>query len=225
MLTIPRQSQPEPSSPANAKLAPNLQTTRVYVQSGDTTMLDTHQWFAHAFFKDAEHANAAVRALLDAHFHSEHIGVLMVRGPEVEELPMRHKTFVPQGAAVGALFGAAAGALTLSGIGVLAVGPLFAALQGAAAGSAMGTLAGTLGGLGFWRDEVDFPSDAFQTGAVLVGVVTNLGRTNDARRVLASVGAERTYLSTKAEAADAVREQAQAAGTQRKQSMDSRSQP
>jgi len=188
-------------------------------------MLDSHQWFAHAFFKDAEHANAAVRALLDGHFHSENIGVLMVRGPEVEELPMRHKTFVPQGAAFGALVGAAAGALTLSGIGVLAVGPLFAALQGAAAGSAVGTLAGTLGGLGFWRDEVNFPADAFQTGAVLVGVVTNLGRTNEARRVLASVGAEQTYLSTKAEAEEAVREQSKGSMAQRKHALDSRSQP
>ena len=171
-------------------------------------MLDSDQWFAHAFYKGPEEAQAAVQALLDAHFHTEHVGVLLKRGPSVEELPMHHKTFVPQGAVLGALFGAAAGALTLSGIGVLAAGPLLVALQGAATGTAIGTLAGTLGGLGFWRDEIDFPADAFESGAVLVGVVTNLGRTNEARRVLASAGAEQTYLSTKAEAVDAVEERA-----------------
>jgi hypothetical protein len=172
-------------------------------------MMDSDQWFAHAFFKDAEHANAAVGALLDGHFHTEDIGVLMMGGSGVEELPMRHKTFMPHGAVLGALVGAAAGALTLSGIGVLAAGPVFIALQGAAAGTAVGTLAGTLGGLGFWRDEVNFPADAFQKGAVLVGVVTNLERTNEARRVLASVGADTTHLSTKAEAAESVRAQAE----------------
>jgi hypothetical protein len=171
-------------------------------------MLDSEQWFAHAFYKDREHASDAVRRLLDAHFHTEAIGVLMVRGSEIEDLPMRHKTFVPHGAVVGALVGAAAGALTLSGIGVVAAGPLWIALQGAAAGGAMGTLAGTLGGLGFWRDEVNFPADAFEAGGVLVGVVTNLERSNEARRVLASAGAEKTYLSTKAEAIESARGEA-----------------
>jgi hypothetical protein len=172
-------------------------------------MLDADQWFAHAFFKDAAHADDAVRKLLDADFDADHIGVLMVRGQDVQELPMRHKTMVPHGAVLGALVGAAAGALTLSGIGVVAAGPLLVALQGAAAGTAMGTLAGTLGGLGFWREEVDFPADAFEAGAVLVGVVTNLGRGNEARRLLASAGAEKTYLSTKAEAVQAAQEKGQ----------------
>jgi hypothetical protein len=164
-------------------------------------MLDSGLCFAHALFNDRDHANAAVQSLLDDHFHGDDIGVLMVGASGVEELPLHHKTFVPHGAVLGALVGAAAGALTLSGIGVVAAGPLFVALQGAAAGSAVGTLTGTLGGLGFWRDEVDFPSDAFEKGAVLVGVVTNHERTDNARRILAANGAEATFVSTKAKAA------------------------
>jgi hypothetical protein len=163
-------------------------------------MLNADQWFAHAFYRDAERADAAVRALLDAHFASDAIGVLMVHGEEVEELPMRHKTFVPHGVALGALLGAAAGAVTMSGIGLLAAGPLLLALQGAAAGTAIGSLGGALGGLGFWRDEVDFPSHAFHNGAVLVGVVANVERLEEAQRVLESAGADATYVSTKAEA-------------------------
>jgi hypothetical protein len=170
-------------------------------------MVDGTQWFAHAFFKDAEHAGNATDDLLEAHFPTESIGVLMVRGDEVEELPMRHKTFVPHGVALGALVGAAAGAVTMSGIGILAAGPLLVALQGAAAGTAIGSLGGALGGLGFWRDEVNFPTDAFESGAVLVGVVTNIERVDDARRVLELAGATETYVATKAEASERALEQ------------------
>jgi hypothetical protein len=176
-------------------------------------MLDSDLCFAHALFNDRDHAKAAVQSLLDDHFHADDIGVLMARGSEVEELPLHHKTLVPHGAVLGALVGAAAGALTLSGIGVVAAGPLFVALQGAAAGTAVGTLTGTLGGLGFWRDEVNFPSDAFEKGAVLIGVVTNLERTDAARRILAANGAEATFVSTKAKAAAEMRDRAQAKAT------------
>jgi hypothetical protein len=170
-------------------------------------MLNADQWFAYAFFKDAEHASTAVRQLIDAHFPSDEIGVLMARGDTVEELPMVHKTFVPHGVALGALLGAAAGAVTMSGIGMLASGPLLMALQGAAAGTAMGSLGGALGGLGFWRDEVDFPSDAFTQGAVLVGIVTNQERIDHARRILTESGAEETYVATKAEAGERIKAQ------------------
>ncbi|MET0389329.1 MAG: hypothetical protein ABW321_25370 [Polyangiales bacterium] len=169
-------------------------------------MLNADQWFAHGFFKDAEHASKAVHQLLEAHFTSDSIGVLMVRGDDVEELPIKHKTFVPHGVALGAVLGAAAGAVTMSGIGLLASGPLLLALQGAAAGTAMGSLGGALGGLGFWRDEVDFPADAFTQGAVLVGVVTNKERLDHAGRVLRDAGADQTYVSTKAEASERVLE-------------------
>lgn len=171
-------------------------------------MLNADQWFAHAFFRDGERASEAVRQLLEAHFGSDAIGVLMMRGDEVHELPMKHKTFVPHGVALGAVLGAAAGAATMSGIGLLAAGPLLLALQGAAAGTAIGSVGGALGGLGFWRDEVDFPSDAFVNGAVLVGVVTNPGRLDDARKVLAAAGADETYVSTKQEASKEVSQRA-----------------
>jgi hypothetical protein len=166
-------------------------------------MLDENQRFAHAVFKDAEHASAAVHQLMESHFATEQIAVLMVRGPEVQELPLKHKTFVPHGVALGAIVGAAAGALTLTGLGIVAAGPILIALQGAAAGTAVGSLGGALGGLGFWRDEVDFPSDAFASGAVLVGVVTNAERVDDARAALTSVGAGETYVSTKEQATEA----------------------
>ena len=172
-------------------------------------MLDADQWFAHAFYRDAERAHDAVRQLLDAHFPSDAIGVLMMSGEEVQELPMKHKTFVPHGVALGALLGAAAGAVTMSGIGLLATGPILLALQGAAAGTAIGSVGGALGGLGFWRDEVDFPSDAFENGAVLVGVVANSERLDEARRVLSSAGAESTHVSTKQEATQQVQDRAQ----------------
>lgn len=167
-------------------------------------MLDADQWFAHAFFADADQASNAIDDLIEAHFPTDSVGVLMVRDNEVEELPMRHKTFMPHGVALGALVGAAAGAATMAGIGLIATGPLLLALQGAAAGTAIGSLGGALGGLGFWRDEVNFPTDAFNNGAVLVGVVANIERVDEARRVLTDAGADETYVATKAEASERV---------------------
>lgn len=164
-------------------------------------MLDAvDTWFAHALFTDTQHAADAVRLLLAASFPTDTISVLMVHGHDVEELPLQHKTFVPHGVALGALLGAAAGALTMSGIGLLAAGPVLMALQGAAAGTALGSVGGALGGLGFWRDEIDFPADAFENGAVLVGAVTDPTRIDAARAALCAAGASETHVATKAEA-------------------------
>ncbi|MET0384625.1 MAG: hypothetical protein ABW321_01640 [Polyangiales bacterium] len=171
-------------------------------------MLDAGSWFAYAVFKDNLRATGAVHALLEGHFTSDAVGVLLVHEEEVEELLLQHKTAVPRGIALGMILGAAMGAVTMSSIGVLAVGvtPVLLAWQGAAAGGAMGSLGGALGGLGFWRDEIDFPAHAFTQGTVLVGVVTNVERLDHARRVLTGAGAEDTHVSTRAEAGQRARE-------------------
>lgn len=169
-------------------------------------MLHADSWFAHAVFRDTVRAAGAVRALLEGHFTSDAVGVLMLHDDDVEELQLQHKTFVPHGIALGVLIGAAVGAVTISSIGMLAVGPALLAWQGAAAGGAIGSVGGALGGLGFWRDEVDFPAYAFAQGAVLVGVVANVERLDHARRVLTTAGAEHTHVSTRAEAGERARE-------------------
>jgi len=44
-----------------------------------SAMLDSDQWFAHAFYKDSQQASHAVRKLLDAQFEADHVAVLMAR--------------------------------------------------------------------------------------------------------------------------------------------------
>jgi hypothetical protein len=143
-----------------------------------------------------------VDALVNANFSPRSVGALVANErQEVKELMVERKTIVGSGAALGVILGAALGVLTLAGVGLISLGSPGEALQGAAAGAALGFFAGALGGLGYWTHVIDFPDDAFRTGAVLVGVVTHSGRVEEARRVLTSVGADRTHACSKDTAA------------------------
>lgn len=155
--------------------------------------------FVHAVFNTELRAARAVQELVNAKFPTEGISALMVNRSGVEELEVSHKTAMGPGAALGAVFGAVGGALAVTG-GLVLAGPVFLALEGVLAGGALGTVAGTLGGLGFWKDEVDFPKHAFENGAVLIGVNTEDGRIEDARTALKSAGATEIRMTSKPEA-------------------------
>jgi hypothetical protein len=160
--------------------------------------------FVHAFYRDESSATTAVGQLLEAGFTTGDIGALLGQGPDAKELPLEHKTGLATGALLGGVLGAVGGgtvALT-GGFALLALGPLFALFQGALAGGAAGSLAGTLGGLAFWKDEIDFPKRAFESGGVLLGVTTNDARVDLAREVLRHAGAETSYVSASREAID-----------------------
>lgn len=156
--------------------------------------------FVHAFFLRERDAIAAIENLIGARFASSDISVLMQHADKVEELQMAHRTGMGAGAALGGVLGAVGGAVMVAGGGVLVAGPLLLALEGAIAGGALGTLAGTLGGLGFWQEEVDFPDEAFRDGAVMIGVSTAEGRIGNAEHALKEAGADEVYRSTKDDA-------------------------
>ena len=168
-------------------------------------MLSGNQSFAYAFFEDEATAAAAVRSLLSADFASEHIGALMLDESGVSELPMKHKTGIAPGTILGALLGTAVG-LTLPGLGLVALGGAFTLAEAAAAGGVTGAFAGILGGMGIWRDEYDFPSDAFARGGVLVGVLTSAGRAPAATEALRRAGAGETSVATRDDAEHALLE-------------------
>jgi len=156
--------------------------------------------FVHAVFKDEPHAAKAVQELVNAKFSSTDISALMChRGGAVEELEVGHKTAMKSGAAVGAVLGGVGGALAVTG-GLVLAGPLFLALEGLVAGGALGTVAGTLGGLGFWKEEIEFPKNAFEDGAVLIGASVNEGRAEEASAALKRAGATEILQSTQEEA-------------------------
>lgn len=158
-------------------------------------MLTGEQSFAYAFFSDEASAAKAVQSLIDTGYATDHVGALMLGKSGVEDLPLNHKTAVGPGAAIGAVLGAAIGAVALPAVGLVAFGAL-----SAAAGGLTGTIAGSLGGLGLWKDEVDFPKAAFQRGDVLVGTLTAPERAEEARTVLSRAGGHDPTLSTHAEA-------------------------
>jgi hypothetical protein len=148
--------------------------------------------FVHALYRDEPSATAAVRQLVDAGFATSDIGALIGQGPDAQTLPLDHKTGLVAGALLGGVLGVVGGsvlALT-GGFGLLALGPLFTALEGALVAGAGGTLAGMLGRLAYWNDEIEFPQDAFEAGAVLLGVTTNDGRVHLAREILRRTGTE-----------------------------------
>lgn len=167
-------------------------------------MTEEIELFVHAVFLQEAGAADAVKALLDAHFPPDKIGALMCDASSVTELDIVHKTGIARGAGLGAAIGVVGGALvTVSGL--LLLGPAFLALEGALAGGALGTLAGTLGGLAYWNDEIEFPIDAFEKGAVLVGVSTESSRANVARDALLFSGADQVHFATKRQAGKAAR--------------------
>jgi hypothetical protein len=162
-------------------------------------MLKTDQSFVYAFFHDEKSAAAAVQRLIDSGFATEHIGALIATASGgVQELPLEHKTGIAPGAAIGAALGAAIGAIALPALGLVALG---SGLAGAAAGGLTGTIAGTLGGLGLWKDEVEFPSAAFKRGDVLVGTLAAPERAEQASEALRAAGGERPTVSTQRKAA------------------------
>jgi hypothetical protein len=166
----------------------------------ESTMLDSNQAFAFAYFGDEDSAAKGVQKLIDHGFDSEHIGVLMKGASEVEDVPLAHEMGVRPGAAVGSALGVAVGAAALPATGVIALGGAFATVGGAAVGGATGTLMGALGGMGFWKDKLAVPHEAFERGGVLVGALTEPKRTGEARAALSEAGAHETKIATEFEA-------------------------
>ena len=123
--------------------------------------------FVYGVFWDEASAADAVERLVNADFAGDDISVLMHEGPEVEELPVEEKTGAARGALIGAALGAIGGALLAPGAGLMAAGPLLAALRGAIAGGAAGVGFGAVGGLGYWHDEVDFMHHHMRRGVVI----------------------------------------------------------
>jgi hypothetical protein len=156
--------------------------------------------FVSAVYPNEEQANRAVEALVEAKFSHETVSVIKADGNRVEGVAVEHKTWVPRGIAVGSAVGAVAGAVgallisfgVIPGpMGLIAAGPVFAALQGALAGGIAGTLAGALVGLGYWKEEPAFETAEIEKGAIVVGVTGPEGRVEEAKDVLARTGGMR----------------------------------
>jgi len=151
-------------------------------------------------FSDARAAEQAVQELIESHFSSDEISIVVTdrEGKHAEQV--EHDTGVAEGAvggvALGGLLGTAGatlvatGVIAAPGLFVFATGPVLAALKGAVAGAAMGLEVGALAGLGLWKDEAHIHAEALKKGGVVVGVPAEHEHAEAARKAFIKAGAD-----------------------------------
>jgi hypothetical protein len=133
-----------------------------------------------AIFGNPVDAARAVDELLEVGVERRYITLLMGEEVHRQQQPPVDAAADPvaqetaRGAKIGALFGGslaalATAAVSLSGIGLVVVGPLAAALGAGTAGAAVGGLLGALIGLGVRSDVARVYDRVLREGAVLVG--------------------------------------------------------
>ncbi len=150
-------------------------------------------------FETTSGADSAVSRLQSAGFPSSDISILTSESTGAKAFAVKTGSKVGEGAAIGAGVGGAilaiaagltaVGVLASGGLGLVAAGPIVAALAGAGAGAAAGGLVGGLIGLGVPEHEAKYYEGVISKGGVLVGVRAEGDRRADARRVLEEAGA------------------------------------
>jgi hypothetical protein len=151
-------------------------------------------------FRSRANAERGVEDLVHYGWSRDDISLLMSDATRGREFGLAMATKAPEGAATGATIGGVLGAVAASlvalgivaipGLGLVAAGPILAALAGLGAGAAAGGLTGALIGLGMPEHEAKFYNEEIQQGGILVGVYTHSDRADQARKILDAAGAE-----------------------------------
>lgn len=155
--------------------------------------------FVTAAFDDRLAAQEAFNRLIAAGFGTGDISVLVSDHAAGRHFGIREKTKAPEGAAAGAAIGGTLGALVaglvavgsiaLPGIGLLAAGPVVAALAGAGAGGATGGLLGAAIGATQPEHEAKLVG-SLQRGNILLAVAAEGPAADKAKKILTECGAE-----------------------------------
>lgn len=157
-----------------------------------------------AVYRDRDSARLAIERLLEAGFGRDDISALSA-DPSLpgRQLGIENKSKAPEGAAVGAATGGilgavaatlvAVGAVAVPGLGLVAAGPVLAALAGAGAGGAAGGMIGAIAGMGVPEHEARMYADQIDAGGVLVGVTAHDDRADLAKKCLDFRGAEEVH--------------------------------
>lgn len=151
-------------------------------------------------FRSRASAELAVDRLLDGGFSREDVSVLMTEETRGRDFAVETDSKAPEGAATGAAVGGVLGAIAaglvsvgiiaLPGVGLVAAGPIIAALAGAGAGGAAGGLLGALVGAGIPEHEAKLYSQELEQGGILVGVYAHDDRKDRAHEIFETSGAE-----------------------------------
>lgn len=145
-------------------------------------------------FKDPSKAAAAVNDLSDRGVPTGTISAIVSEPAAQEAFAIESHSKVGEGAAIGAGTGGAlgaliagftaVGALATTGVGLLAAGPIVAALAGAGAGAAAGGVVGGLIGLGIPENEIKRYEEHLEEGAVLLTVDVSRANASTVKDVL-----------------------------------------
>jgi hypothetical protein len=145
-------------------------------------------------------ANEAVDHLVRKGFSPADISVVMTETTRGREFGVKESSKAPEGAAAGAAVGgtlgaiiaglAAVGVIVIPGVGLVAAGPILAALAGAGAGAIAGGAVGAGVGASMPEHELKLYSDELQRGGILVGVYAADDRVDMAKDCLRLAGGE-----------------------------------
>jgi hypothetical protein len=151
----------------------------------DTSTRTERKRMVTGMFRDRDSAEAAYRSLRDRGYGKDDVNVIMS-----DEARKKHFSDVDrdtdlgnkalEGAAVGAGIGgtlgailagvAAVGTLAIPGVGIIAAGPIAAALAGLGAGAATGGLVGALVGAGIPEERAKLYEKGVKEGGIVMGV-------------------------------------------------------
>jgi len=150
-------------------------------------------------FNSSQSAAEAVALLVQGGVPRRDISVIAASHARLDAFGIDTATKAAKGAGVGGAAGVAAGALiagftvvgaiATGGVGILASGPIVAALAGAGAGAAAGGVIGGLIGWGLPEHHIEFFKNAIEAGSILVGARVSSERATWARRTLEGCGA------------------------------------
>ena len=171
-------------------------------KQGQTDQIDTGvtRGVVAGLFSERSDAERAIRALKDAGFSENQIGVAMRDRGEQRDLVNDTGTKAAEGAATGAASGgvvggvlgllAGVGALAIPGVGpIVAGGVLASTLTGAGIGAAAGGIIGGLIGMGIPEEEARHFDQGFRAGGILVTVEAG-ARADEARDILRTNAAD-----------------------------------
>ena len=153
-----------------------------------------------AVFHEMSQASYAIERLHSSGFTDSEISVLTSESTHRNAFAVKTGSKVGEGAAVGAGVGGATvgilagltavGVVASGGLGLLAAGPIVAALAGLGAGAAAGGIVGGLIGLGIPEHEAKFYQGEIAKGGVLVGVKAEGERRDVAKKIFEECNAE-----------------------------------
>ncbi|MGB5036908.1 MAG: hypothetical protein WBQ66_09890 [Blastocatellia bacterium] len=151
-------------------------------------------------FENRLMAEDAVGRLIDAGFSERDISMLMSDSTHGREFGVQDASKAPEGAVAGAAAGGilgviaagliAVGTIVVPGLGLVAAGPLLAALAGAGAGGAAGGLLGGLVGAGIPEHEAKMYAEDVANGGILVGLYVHDDTAKVAESILKATGAK-----------------------------------